>query len=299
MDEIFTRYMYFERAKRGVKLSTLEGLRKFYEAGNYELLKTYHKQTFDNIKALADFWNDVANQDQTRFSDRVLRRLFVLNYAPNSMWTYITSVYFMQNRDDNGLLDDDDFYDFLTKITAFIWAFTILRPGVNILRTPIFAEMVNIINGRKVTFDGFTLSASELENALKIYAFTNNRPITRSVLAWFAFTDPEQKLIPIETVLEIEHIYARNRTPTPENLEAIGNKSLLEKKINIRASDYRFQDKAKYYLGLMPKKPATNIHQLQALAKVQQDFTQQDISLRTEEIISSFMTFVRENNLLR
>ena len=299
MDEIFTRYMYFERAKRGVKLSTLEGLRKFYEAGNYELLKTYHKQTFDNIKALADFWNDVANQDQTRFSDRVLRRLFVLNYAPNSMWTYITSVYFMQNRDDNGLLDDDDFYDFLTKITAFIWAFTILRPGVNILRTPIFAEMVNIINGRKVTFDGFTLSASELENALKIYAFTNNRPITRSVLAWFAFTDPEQKLIPIETVLEIEHIYARNRTPTPENLEAIGNKSLLEKKINIRASDYRFQDKAKYYLGLMPKKPATNIHQLQALAKAKQDFTEQDISQRTEEIISSFMAFVRENNLLR
>ena len=299
MDEIFTRYMYFERAKRGVKLSTLEGLRKFYEAGNYELLKTYHKQTFDNIKALADFWNDVANQDQTRFSDRVLRRLFVLNYAPNSMWTYITSVYFMQNRDENGLLDDDDFYDFLTKITAFIWAFTILRPGVNILRTPIFAEMVNIIHGRKVTFDGFALSASELENALKIYAFTNNRPITRSVLAWFAFTDPEQKLIPIETVLEIEHIYARNRTPTPENLEAIGNKSLLEKKINIRASDYRFQDKAKYYLGLMPKKPATNIHQLQVLANAKQDFTEQDIAQRTEEIISSFMAFVRENNLLR
>lgn len=192
MDEIFTRYMYFERAKRGVKVSTLEGLRKFYEAGNYELLKKYHRQTFDNIKALADFWNDVANQDETRFSDRVLRRLFVLNYAPNGMWTYITSVYFMQNRDDNGLLDDENFYDFLTKITAFIWVFTILRPGVNILRTPIFAEMVNIIKGGKVTFDGFAFNASELENTLKIYTFSNNRPITRSILAWFAFTDPEQ-----------------------------------------------------------------------------------------------------------
>ncbi|MBR0169061.1 MAG: hypothetical protein IJQ08_10355, partial [Synergistaceae bacterium] len=76
-------------------------------------------------------------------------------------------------------------------------------------------------------------------------------------------------------------------------------KSLLEKKINIRASDYRFQDKANYYLGLMPKKPATNIHQLQELAQAKQDFTEQDISQRTEEIISSFMAFVRENNLLR
>ena len=299
MDEIFARYMYFERAKRGVRVSTLEGLRKFYEADNYSLLKKYHHQTFSNIKALADFWNDIANQEQTRFSDRVLRRLFVLNYAPNSMWTYITSVYFLKNRDDNGLLDDDDFYEFLTKITAFIWAFTILRPGVNILRTPIFAEMLNIINGDKVTFSGFTFNITELENALKIYAFTNNRPITRSILAWFAFTDESQEILPLETVLEIEHIYARNRVPIPANIEAIGNKSLLEKKINIRASDYRFQDKAKYYLGLVPKKPATNIHELQALAKANQDFTAQDISQRTEKIISTFINFITENELAR
>lgn len=190
MDEIFTRYMYFERAKRGVRVSTLEGLRKFYEAGNYELLRKNHAQTFGNIKALADFWNDIANQERTRFSDRILRRLFVLNYAPNGMWTYITSVYFLQNRDNDGLLDDDDFYEFLTKIIAFIWAFTILRPGVNILRTPIFAEMLNIVNGRKVTFNGFAFNTRELKNAMEIYNFSNNRPITRAMLAWYAFTDP-------------------------------------------------------------------------------------------------------------
>lgn len=299
MDEIFTRYMYFERAKRGVRVSTLEGLRKFYEANNYERLKKYHHQTFDNIKALANFWNDVANQDGTRFSDRVLRRLFVLNYAPNSMWTFITSVYFLQNRNAAGLLDDDDFYEFLTKITAFIWAFTILRPGVNILRTPIFAEMLNIVNGRKVTFDGFAFNITELKNALSIYSFTNNRPITRSMLAWFAFTDPEQIVFPLETVLETEHIYARNRFPIPENIEAIGNKSLLEKKINIRAADYKFQDKAKYYLGLVPKKPATNIHELQALAGTMSDFTAQDISQRTEKIITAFINFITENRLAR
>lgn len=120
MDEIFTRYMYFERAKKGVKLSTLEGLRKFYEAGSYSLLTKHHERTFANLIALADFWNDIANQDAVRFSDRVLRRLFVLNYAPNSMWTYITSVYFLQNRDSEGLLDDEKFYTFLNRITAFI-----------------------------------------------------------------------------------------------------------------------------------------------------------------------------------
>ncbi len=34
-----------------------------------------------------------------------------------------------------------------------------------------------------------------------------------------------------------------------DNLESLGNKSLLEKKIEIRASDYRFEDKIKYYRG--------------------------------------------------
>ena len=34
-----------------------------------------------------------------------------------------------------------------------------------------------------------------------------------------------------------------------KNLESLGNKAILEEKINIRASDYRFADKIKYYQG--------------------------------------------------
>ena len=107
MDEVFTRYMYYERAKQGTKSSTTEALRKFYEKNNYALLK--NDQTFENLIDLANFWNDVQNQSVDRFSNRVLRRLFVLNYAPNGMWTYFVSVYYMSNRDDQGLLDDDSF----------------------------------------------------------------------------------------------------------------------------------------------------------------------------------------------
>ena len=159
--------------------------------------------------------------------------------------------------------------------------------------------MLSIINGDKVTFSGFTFNITELKNTLDIFTFTNNRPITRAILAWFAFTDPEQAIIPLETVLETEHIYARNRFPLPGNIEAIGNKSLLEKKINIRAADYKFQDKAKYYLGRVKNKPATNIHELQSLAATMSDFTDQDISQRTEKIISTFINFITENGLAR
>ena len=77
MDELFTRYMYYVRAKKGIKSSTTEALRKFYEKDSYAILK--NEETFNNLIDLANFWNDVSNQDKDRFSTTILRRLFVIN----------------------------------------------------------------------------------------------------------------------------------------------------------------------------------------------------------------------------
>ena len=208
MDELFTRYMYYIRAKQGIKSSTTEALRKFYEKDNYTLLK--REDTFNDLITLAHFWEDVINQDKDRFSQRILRRLFVLNYAPNGMWTYVVSVFFMQNRDSEGLLDEDQFYRFLSKITGFIWTYAVTNPGVNALRTPVYAEMVSIVNSQPVTFVDFKFEADKVQSMFANFTFNNSRPITKSMLAWWAFQDDAQELFPLETVLEIEHIYARN-----------------------------------------------------------------------------------------
>ena len=226
MDELFTRYMYYERAKQGIKSSTTEALRKFYEKNAYALLK--NDQTFDNLIDLACFWNDVQNQSIERFSDRILRKLFVLNYAPNSMWTYFVSVYYMANRDDQGMLEDEKFYEFLNKTTAFIWAYAITNPGVNALRTPVFAEMINVVNDRPVSFMEYQFGTQQLQNAFNNYVFSNNRAITKSMLTWWAFQNPEQELLSLETTLEIEHIFSKNRQDkehslsNPRNLESSG-----------------------------------------------------------------------------
>ena len=306
MDEVFTRYMYYERAKQGIKSSTTEALRKFYERNAYSLLK--NDQTFENLIDLADFWNDVQNQSVERFSDRILRRLFVLNYAPNGMWTYFVSVYYMANRDSNGMLEDDAFYEFLNKITAFIWTYAVTNPGVNALRTPVFAEMINIVNGQPVTFSEFLFHTQQLQNAFNNYTFSNNRAITKSMLTWWAFQDPGQELLSLENVLEIEHIYARNRhekehtLSNPRHVEALGNKALLEKRINIRASDYRFSDKVKYYKGFenarKQMKEGTKIKELTDLADSIPDFTEADIVQRTSRIIFGFVEFMHNNGLL-
>ena len=92
MDELFTRYMYFLRAKEGNKSTTTEALRKFYERNKYQYLK--QANTIEELKTLALFWKSVLNQDKERFSDDIIKKLFVLNYAPNGMWQNIASVYF-------------------------------------------------------------------------------------------------------------------------------------------------------------------------------------------------------------
>lgn len=307
MDELFTRYMYYERAKKGIKSSTTEALRKFYERESYSLLK--NENTLNSLITLAEFWDSISNQDDEKFSNRVLKRLFVLNYAPNGMWTYFVSVYFLHNKDSNGLLDDEKFYVFLSKITAFIWAYAITNSGVNALRTPIYAEMINIVNNQPVLFEEYKFDVEQIKNTFNNFMFYNARPITKSMLTWWAFQNDKQNLLSLDTTLEIEHIYAKNRNDKEhslideKNIEKLGNKSILEKRINIRASDYRFTDKKTYYLGYTnkrnQKKEGTHNEELIYLANNNYDFTEESIISRNKNIVKSFIDYLNDNGLLK
>ena len=203
-------------------------------------------ETLNELEALLCFWKHVDSQEG--FSERVLRKFFVLNYTPNGMWTYLTSVWFLANRDAEGNLDDEELYKFLDKITAFIFAYAIERPGVNALRTPVYPEMINIVNHRPVEFRNHRFDREGITDRFRTYIFANGRPVTKSILTWWAYTDKSQPLLYLDTTLEIEHIYAKKRNDVnplsdQSNLEALRNKALLEKRVNIRAADYRFHDK--------------------------------------------------------
>ena len=308
MDELFTKYMYYERAKLGISGSTTEALRKFYEKDNYSLLK--NENTFNNLQILADFWEDILTQNNQVFSEVVLKDLFVLNYAPNSMWTYFLSVYFMQNKDSNNKLDNDSLHKFLQKVIAFVWGYAFTNPGVNALRTPIYSEMVNIVNGKEVTFNEFKFDEEQVRNIINNYSFINQRPITKSMLTLYAFNNTKQNLISLNEEFQIEHIYAVSRNIKEHGLnddkliEKLGNKSLLEKDINIKASDYKFEDKKPYYYGTIQrrgKKEArkTNIIDLLNIADKNNDFTEKDIIDRNDMIIDQFINYMKMQNLIK
>lgn len=305
MDELFTRYMYYERALQGNRNTTTEALRDFYEKNRYELLT--RDGTLENLEALAAFWERVETQDDS-FGDDVTRMLFILDYAPNGMWTYLTSVYFMANRRDDGSLEETAFRDFLSRIIGFIWAYAIERPGVNALRSPVYPEMINIVNGQNATFDAYKFKRDDIRSRFENYVFANGRPITKSMLAWWALQNDTQQTPELTEIFEIEHIFAKKRADiegalrTPKNMESLGNKALLEKRINVRASDYRFADKKKYYLGYTDKKGTekkrTENSELVQLATTLQDFTEDDIEARNAEILDGFMQYLAENELL-
>lgn len=306
MDELFTRYMYYLRAKQGIRSTTTEALRKFYERNGYELLK--NDSALRDLESLAKFWISIENQSD-KFSEKILKKLFILEYAPNGMWTYLLSVYFMVNKDDNDNLEEDKLYKFLNKITAFIWTYAIIRPGVNALRTPVYPEMIRIVNGQEISFADYLLDQNEVSSAIRNYVFTNGRPITKSILAWWMYQDDNQVLLSTSQKFEIEHIFARKRQEIEKtlidknNLEKLGNKALLEEGINIRASDYRFKDKIRYYQGFTNDKgvfkEGTKDIELVNIAKSYNDFNEQNIIDRTNQIFEKFIQYVKDNDLFK
>lgn len=304
MDELFARYMYFLRAKEGNKSSTTEALRKFYERNKYQYLKQPH--TIDELKALALFWESVSEQDKSRFSEDVLKKFFVLNYAPNGMWQHITSVYFLQNRDDNGMLVDAKFCAFLNKITAFIFAYAITNPGVNALRTPVYDEMVHLVNGDEITFSKYKFNKTQARTSFENYVFTNQRNATRSIITWYAYTFQKQQILGLNEIFHLEHIYSKKRQElegglrTENNLDSLGNKILLESSINIKASDYRFEDKKNIYSGKQRRGNYKNPSKIAEIIELiaYDEFEEKQVIDRNKKIIDRFFNFLEGEELI-
>jgi hypothetical protein len=102
-----------------------------------------------------------------------------------------------------------------------------------VLRTPVYDEMVNIAQGNEATFSKYKFNEVQARSFFENYAFTNQRNANRSMITWYAYTFPEQKLLGLSEVCHLEHIYSKKRQEMEGSLKA-------EISINIKASDYRF-----------------------------------------------------------
>lgn len=123
------------------------------------------------------------------------------------------------------------------------------------------------------------------------------------MLVWRVFRNPKQGLVDVSTKFEIEHIYVKRCAQDKalarlSDMEVLGNKSILEKRINIRALNYRFADKGKYYLGDERGRAGTSVHKLRQMAEERDDFTGEDIEVRTTRIIDLFVSHLGEVGII-
>jgi hypothetical protein len=126
------------------------------------------------------------------------------------------------------------------------------------------------------------------------------------MITWYAYTFPEQKLLDVKEIFHLEHIYPKKRQEMESGLksdsaiESLGNKVLLEGSINIRASDYRFEDKKKIYNGEQrsgKNKEPTKIYEISRILQLE-EFGESEINTRNSEILDGFFDILRSQELI-
>src|SRR5699024_12421065 len=128
---------------------------------------------------------------------QVLPILSVRGPAPDNRRPHVPCVRGLPRGDAGGQLDPGAVENFLRVITAFIWAYSITRPGVNALRTPVFPEMIRITKDGPVNFENHRFEADAIVAQYRNYQFTNGRQISKSMLVWWAFQRLEERRVGI------------------------------------------------------------------------------------------------------
>ena len=126
------------------------------------------------------------------------------------------------------------------------------------------------------------------------------------MITWYAYTFPKQQILALNEIFHLEHIYSRKRQEmegglmTESNLDSLGNKVLLESSINIKASDYRFEDKKKIYSG---KQRRGNYKEPSKVSEVADlicydEFEEKQITDRNKKILDKFFEFLETEDLI-
>ena len=300
LSELLDQYAYVKYAERWKEDNLIDDEIAFQSVS----LNNPDMSDFTSISNLASFWRSIEERAPTDFSSDVQRHLFVLDYAPTTMWRHLVSAWFMANCNANKrtVVDLGAFAEFLRKIAAFILAHAVMSPGTDSMRSPIYQETANIAISRKCKFSGCQFYWNKLSLALDANPFWDSRLLTRAMLAWWTMHDPKQQVPKRNSTFHIEQIYSpisaeEQPLAEPGLIDSIGNMFLLEGDINIPANVYKFSEKRLYYNGDICGGRKTSIRELLAVSG-RSDFSESDIKCRQHAIHQAFINELLELDLL-
>lgn len=254
IDEIFRYYSHVLRARNNDKSKEV-GLRKFYADQNYARLR--RDDLMDDIIKLAHFWrylNTEIDPDEGllyTISLSAKKSIQCLSHYPNEFWKYATSVFFLKNK--NSETFEEEFEVFLSKLLAFLITKFISAPTVNAIKDDVYNSCIEIENNNRLQFR-LNWNRETIVQDIKDH---DSSRISRALLLMDAYLNPNQvELIP--KIFDVEHIFPKVWQNTNYNgwtkpdadkyLDYLGNKTVLEKKINIQAGNGYFGKKKEKYL---------------------------------------------------
>lgn len=282
------------------------GIRKAYSANDFALLKA--PTTFIEIFAMLDFIRDLREVNRERFSEKALRLAHILLRAESAPCLHALTSFFYNKHDDEFNVNNTSFELFLEKVIAYFIGSVCTGVGSGNLANYGQAAINNfVVSPWNITINHKFAKVS-VETYIRNFNYrkeTNfNAPF---LLTWWLYQNPDQPLLPLDTQLSIEHIFPKSRvTAEPmedgARIDLLGNLALLEKNVNIRASDFRFPDKKKYYRGFTDSKgvhkKGTHNHELLQLADEMDDFNEKSILDRNERILDAILALLDKFNFL-
>ena len=292
LDDLFRYYTHYIRAKSSDKSKEI-GLRKFYSANNWANLMI--PELMSDLPNLADYWftinsNETKLNDVDKISFEAQKYLHCLQCYPNEYWKYIVSVYYYVN-----IGKSDFFHTFpilLKRLTAYLYAKFIEKPTVNAIKDDIYQGCIDIFN------NSLPLSFSITSEFIPQIRAAHSFKIAKGMILLHAYQNTNQTTL-IPEKFEIEHIFPRNWQNTNYNgweksdaqiyLEKFGNKTAIEKKINIQAgNDYFGRKKAKYN-----ESKIGNVLDLSKYDK--NDWVKEDIETRDLQFANDIYSFFTAN----
>lgn len=300
MTELFRLYMGYLRGMEYTGQKNRTAVREFFTRDKNRILK--EEGTLSDLEDLADFWNRYDAQEG--FSEEVQKDFLILKYAPNKLWQDAVSTYYLVNRGDNARLNQDEFHGYLQRLIAFLYGGVVAGMSRNWETREVDRE-AGYLAGRLGNAPSPLLNRfkeGQIQDSLS--GLRPGKRINKGILAWWMMSQDGQPVMPLSTEFDVEHIYARQRFKNrpgeidEEQLECLGNKSLLEKRINIRASDYGFDDKRAIYRGERGNRSGTEVMELLSIANGGDGFSATHIDERDRRIKEGFVEFLKDNGVL-
>jgi len=295
IDEVFRYYSHVLRGRAGDKTKEV-GLRKFYAENKYERLKQL--TAIPEIMNLANFWRyihkSINPDDEFNYKISTETRKFIhcLRHYPNDFWKYATSSFFAKNINNPDF--DTSFRMFLKELISFLFAEFIKKPTVNAIKDDIYSSCISLMANNKLDYK-IEYNREELKSEINNH---NSSRLSRALLLLDAYLNKEQKEL-IPQTFDIEHIFPKKWQDTNYNgwdkedassyLDRLGNKIVLEKKLNIQAGNGYFGVKKGRYFN-------SKIAVIQELFNYpKNDWVKEDIEKREVKLKESILDFIEKN----